>query len=112
MCVCVFLVQATGLLQQRHRNAGDIEAILDNCYLLNAVQIHKLLANFRDDADQPIKEEVLKLVYDRTLESTNDSLLEQGWHAPFERPSNHVVGLIEKFVPPYLQMDDLLAKLE
>lgn len=105
------LSQAAGLLQQPHRTVEDIESILDTCFLLNSLQVHKLLANFRDDTDGAIAEAVLQFVYQRTLDSGEEVLLEQGRHAPFENPPTHVVHLIERYVPPTLQLDDIMAKL-
>lgn len=43
------IVQAAGLLQQPNKTEEDMETLLDTCFLLNSVQVHKLLTNFRDE---------------------------------------------------------------
>ena len=105
------LAQAAGLLQQPLRTTQDIEQALDTCFLLNSSQVHKLLANFRDDMDQPVRADILRVVYERTLDAPNESLLEQNTHAPFERPPTRLIHMLERYVPPGVQMADLLQKL-
>ena len=105
------LVQASGLLQQPHKTEEDLENLQDTCFLLNSLQVHKLLTNFRDDMDQPISKEILKSVYDRTLESKDDVLLEKGRHAPFTQPPFKILERLESNIPASMKGDELLAQL-
>jgi len=93
------------------KSEDDVEELLDTCFLLNPLQLHRLLANLRDDFDQPVTPALLTLVSDRTVESKDENLLMQFQHADFSKPPLVVLSNLAPFIPQSLQNDDIITRL-
>ncbi|KAI5962278.1 MYO2 [Candida pseudojiufengensis] len=106
----VHLLQAAKLLQLRKNTAEDIDIIYEICYALNSAQIHKTISAYTAaDYETPVAPAVMKLVAERTKESSNDDLfLTMSTDGHFEDPFREIelrpFSRVEAYVPAWLNL--------
>lgn len=106
-------LQAAKLLTLNKTSKQDVETMFDVCYLLNPLQIKKLLSlYYAADFDSPLSPELLKNISSRTMmmKETPDELLIDLEYAPeLKTPIPRNVEQIHRFIPTWIELPFIQA---